>query len=111
LSPINKKNDLAEKLTRQSLNTLAGKIQAEKEVGRLQNATLIQTLESHINHLAAIIENNESNVQDDKIMFERGVLTELEYRQSSVEYNAKCLLLKNYNDDLWLCRFLEAFYF
>jgi hypothetical protein len=43
-------------------------------------------------------------------MYERGAITELEYRQSLLEYKAKSALLVNFTDDLWLYQFIAYFF-
>jgi hypothetical protein len=71
---------------------------------------IIGQLEDHIARLGIIIRDEEKNMQDDELMFKRGALTELEYRQSLLEYKSKRALLENFIDDLWLYQFFGYFY-
>ena len=110
LSPLNKKNEAAYRLSQNTLNSLLKNIHEDKEKERIHTAFSIKQLEDHIARLDRIIQDEERNIQDDTLMFEQGALTELEYRQSLMEYKSKCTLLKNFIDDLWLYRFIQTFY-
>jgi hypothetical protein len=108
LSPVNKRNEAAYRLSQNILNNLLTNIHEDKEKERIQTAFSIRQLEDHIARLGLIIEDEERNIQDDTLMFEQGALTELEYRQSLLEYKSKCTLFANFADDLWLCQFTES---
>jgi hypothetical protein len=82
------------------LDKLLVNIYTSKEKEKNQTALVIEQLEDHIARLKVIIQDEENNIQDDKAMFERGALTELEYRQSLLEYKSRCTLLENFTDDL-----------
>ena len=110
LSPLNKRNEAAYRLSQNTLNSLLKNIHEDKEKERIQTAFSIRQLEDHIARLQVIIQDEERNIQDDTLMFEQGALTKQEYRQSLMEYKSKCTLLENFIDDLWLYRFIRAFY-
>jgi hypothetical protein len=109
-SPLNKKNEKAYLLSQDTLNNLLENIHANNEKEKEQNVIIIKQLEDHIARLQTIIQDEEKNIQDDKTMFERGAITELEYRQSLLEYKAKCTLLEDFTDDLWLYQFIVYFF-
>jgi outer membrane protein TolC len=109
-SPLNKRNEAAYLLSQGALDELLQNIHADKEKEKTQAALAIGQLEDHIARLAAIIRDEEENIQGDKAMFERGALTELEYRRSLLEYKSMLTLLENFADDLWLYRFTASFY-
>jgi outer membrane protein TolC len=110
LSPLNKKNEASYRLSQNTLDKLLENIYANKEKEKNQLAAIIAQLEDHIAQLTLIIQEEEKNIQDDKILFEQGALTELEYRQSLLEYQSKQTLLENFTDDLWLYQFIHSFY-
>jgi hypothetical protein len=109
-SPLNKKNNLTYQLSQNALDELLQSIYTGKKKEIIQNTAIIQQLEDHLARLRVIIQDEEKNMQDDKLMFDRGALTELEYRQSLLEYQSKGMLLEDFSDDLWLYRFLASFY-
>jgi hypothetical protein len=109
-SPLNKRNEASYRLSRDTLDKLLENIYTNKEKEKNQTALVIEQLEDHIARLKVIIQDEENNIQDDKAMFERGALTELEYRQSLLEYKSRCTLLENFTDDLWLYQFIASFF-
>jgi hypothetical protein len=109
-SPLNKKNEAAYQLSRNTLDSLLKNIRRDKENEKIKSAFIIKQLEDLIARLKLIIQDEEQNMRDDKAMFERGAITELEYRRSLLEYKTKCTLLKNFTDDLWLYQLIESFY-
>jgi uncharacterized protein YlxW (UPF0749 family) len=110
LSPLNKKNEASYRLSQTALDKLLENIYANKEKGEIQLAAIINQLEEYVARLTLIIHEEEKNIQDDKILFDEGALTELEYRQSLLEYQSKQTLLENFTDDLWLYQFIHSFY-
>jgi hypothetical protein len=110
LSPLNKKNEASYRLSQNTLDTLLENIYANREKEKIQLTAVINQLEDHIARLTLIIQEEEKNIQDDKILFEQGALTELEYRQSLLEYQSKQTLFENFTDDLWLYQFIHSFY-
>ncbi|MDR2941527.1 MAG: TolC family protein [Treponema sp.] len=110
-SPVNKKYRLEQRITENALNSLSKKIQMEKETEKAKNNAMIQLLETDINHLSVIVDNELALSEDLKVLFERGNLHELDYRQTLLEYKEKKFLLDNYNDDLWFYKFLETFFY
>jgi outer membrane protein TolC len=109
-SPLNKKNEALYRLSQNTLDELLKNIHTNKEKEKNQTALVIEQLQDHIIRLEAIIQDEERNIQDDKAMFERGAITELEYRQSLLEYKSMCTLLENFTDDLWLYQFIVSFF-
>jgi outer membrane protein TolC len=109
-SPLNRKNEAAYLLSQATLDKLLENIHTNNEKEKNLNAIIIGQLEDHIARLQAIIQDEERNIQDDKAMFERGAITELEYRRSLLEYKAKCTVLENFTDDLWLYQFIAYFF-
>jgi hypothetical protein len=109
LSPLNKKNERAYQLSQNTLDNVLQNIREDKEKEKIQTTLIIRQLEDHIARLGVIMQDEERNVQDDKVQFEQGALTELEYRQSHLEYKSKCTLRDNFADDLWLYRCIEYF--
>ncbi|MDR1352488.1 MAG: hypothetical protein LBK05_04310 [Treponema sp.] len=109
-SPLNRKNEAAYRLSQNTLDSLLENIREVKEKEREQFAVIINQLEDHIARLKVIIQDEEQNIQDDKLMLDQGALTEMEYRQSLMEYRSMYTLLENFTDDLWLYRFVEYFY-
>jgi outer membrane protein TolC len=110
LSPLNKRNEASYRLSQNTLDKLLENIYADKEKEKIQLAAIINQLEDHIARLTVIIQEEEKNIQDDKRLFDQGGLTELEYRQSLLEYRSKQTLLENFTDDLWLYQFIHSFY-
>ena len=110
-SPVNKKYRLEQQMKENTLNLISRKIYMEKEAEKSRNNLLIQLLETNINQLTIIVNNEHTLSQDYKIMFERGSLHELDYRQISLEYREKQVLLDNFNDDLWFFNFLGTFFY
>ncbi|MDR2785552.1 MAG: hypothetical protein LBB83_06525, partial [Treponema sp.] len=110
LSPLNKKNESAYRLSRNTLDKLLENIHTNKKKEKEQTVLVIKQLESYIIRLESIIQDEEKNIQDDRTMFERGAITELEYRQSLLEYKSMCTLLENFTDDLWLYQFIVSFF-
>jgi len=110
-SPVNKKYRLEQQITENALNTLSKKIQAEKETEKEKNNSIIHLLETDIVQLNVIVENERILSEEFKILFERGKLNELDYRQTIIEYKEKNILLANYNDNLWFYRFLGTFFY
>jgi hypothetical protein len=109
-SPLNKKNEADYRLSQNILDSLLKNIYEDKAKEKTRYAVVIKQLEEHITRLKVIIQDEEVNIQDNKLMFERGALTELEYRQSLVEYKTTYTLSENFTDDLWLYQFIEFFY-
>jgi outer membrane protein TolC len=109
-SPLNRKNEAAYRLSQGTLDKLLENIHTNNENEKNQNAVVIRQLEDHIARLKIIIQDEEKNILDDKELFERGAITELEYRQSMLEYKAKRTLLENFTDDLWLYQFFDYFF-
>jgi outer membrane protein TolC len=110
VSPLNRKNEAAYRLSQNSLENLLKNIRENKEKERARIESIIRQLEDHIARLKAIIEDEERNVQDDELLFEQGALTELERRQSLLEYKSKYTLLENFSDDLWLYQCIAYFF-
>jgi outer membrane protein TolC len=110
LSALNKKNEAAYRLSQNTLDNLLKNIHKDKEDEKAQTAVIIGQLEDHIARLEVIIQDEKRNIRDDKLMFEQGALTELEYRRSLLEYQSKHTLLENFADDLWLYRFIGSFH-
>jgi hypothetical protein len=108
-SPLNKKNESAYRLSQGTLNKLLQNIYTNKEKEKNQTDLVIKQLEDHIARLRVIIQDEERNIQDNKAMLERGAITDLEYRQSFVEYKSMSTLLDNFTDDLWLYQFTAFF--
>lgn len=111
LSPVNKKYRSEQQIAENTLNSLSRKIQTEKEAEKEKNNAMIHILETDIIQLTAIVDNEHTLSEDFKILFERGNLNELDYRQTLLEYKEKSVLLANYNDDLWFYQFLESFFY
>jgi hypothetical protein len=109
-SPLNKKNEAAYRLSRNILDNLLKNVREDKEREKIRTMTIVRQLEEHIARLRGIIEDEERNIQDDKLLFEQGALTELEYRQSLLEYKSKCTLLENFTDELWMYELIAYFY-
>jgi hypothetical protein len=109
-SSLNKKNETAYQLSQNTLDSLLENIYTDKEKEKIRTALIIKQLQDHIARLNVIIQDEENNTQDDKVMFERGALTELEYRQSLLEYKSKYTLLENFTDDLWLYQCIVSFF-
>jgi hypothetical protein len=110
-SPINKKYRLEQQIAENTLNSLSRKIQTEKEAERAKNNAMIHLLETDIIQLTAIVDNERTLSEDFKLLFERGKLHELDYRQTLLEYREKSVLLANFKDDLWFCQFLNEFFY
>jgi hypothetical protein len=110
LSPLNKKNEVSYRLSQNTLDKMLENIYADKEKEKIQLAAIINQLEDHITRLNGIIQDEERNIQADKLLFDQGALTELEYRQSLIEYKSQQTLLENFTDDLWLYQFIHSFY-
>jgi hypothetical protein len=110
LSPLNKKNEAAYRLSQNTLDSLLHNIYENKEKENDKTKFIIKQLEDHIAQLRIIIQDAEQNTEDDKILFEQGALTELEYRQSFLECKSMYTLLENFTDDLWLYQFIDSFY-
>ncbi len=98
------------RLKEAALDLLSERAFDEKEIQRNENTAIIRLLEGHISQLTAIVDNESAFMQDYKVLYDRGSLSELEYRQALLEYTEKCMLLDNFNDDLWLHQFLAVFY-
>jgi hypothetical protein len=111
LSPINKRNEAAYRLTQNTLDGVLRNISEDKEKEKIRTGVIIRQLEDHIAKLGVIIHDEARNIQDDKLLFDQGALTELEYRQALLEYKSKHTLFKNFTDDLWLCQLIEALQF
>jgi hypothetical protein len=109
LSPLNKKNETAYRLSRNTLDSLLKDIREDKEREKIRTALIIEQLKDHIVRLGLIIQDEEGNIQDDKAQFDQGALTELEYRQSILEYKSKYTLLENFTDKLWLHQLAACF--
>jgi len=110
LSPANKKHRLEQHLTENMLNTLDQRYYEEKEMNRMQNNAIITLLETHINQLVVIV-NNEKQLSDEyKILHENGGLNELDYRQIFIGYKEKKTLLDNFYDDLWMYCIYSEYY-
>jgi len=110
-SPVNKKYCLEQQIAENTINSLSKKIQSEKEEEKAKNNAIIQLLKTDIAQLTAIVDNERSLSEDFKVLFERGKLNELDYRQTILEYKEKSVLLANYNDDLWFFKFLGTFFY
>jgi hypothetical protein len=109
-SPLNKKNETVYRLSQNILDKLLQNIREDKGKEKDRTAVVIRQLEEHIARLGVIIEDESGNIQDDKLLFDQGALTELEYRQSLLEYKSRSALLENFNDDLWLYQCIAYFY-
>jgi hypothetical protein len=109
LSPLNKKNETAYRLSQITLDSLLKYIREDKEREKIRTRAIIGQLEDHIARLGVIIQDEETNIQDDKLMFDQGALTALEYRQSLLEYKSKYTLLEDCTDDLWLYQLAAYF--
>jgi hypothetical protein len=108
LSPANKKRRQEQRILETSLDILSNKILAEKEQGKYQNKDAIHLLETHIAQLSDIVDSDNILNEDMKTLYERGELSELEYKQLLITNKEKRLLLDNFNDDLWLHRFFAS---
>jgi hypothetical protein len=96
---------MAYQLSQNTLDNVLRNICEDKEKEKMQTELMIRQLEDHIARLGVIIKDEERNIQGDRVMFEQGALTELEYRQSLLEYKSKYTLFENFTDDLWLYQF------
>jgi hypothetical protein len=110
-SPLNKRNEMEYRLSQNTLDSLLKDIHEDKEKAIIQTAVIIQQLEDHLVRLGLIIQDDERSLWDDKLLFEQGALTELEYRQSLLEYESKCALFSNFADELWLYQCAGYFHF
>jgi hypothetical protein len=110
ISPLNRKNEAAYRLSRSTFENLLKNTREDKEKERTRIECIIKQLEDHVARLKVILEDEEKNIQDDELLFEQGALTELERRQSLLEYQSKYTLLENFNDDLWLYRCIAYFF-
>jgi hypothetical protein len=111
VSPFNKKNEAAYRLSQNTFDSLLKSIREDKEKERNKTTVIIKQLEDHIARLRLIIEDENRNIGDDKLRLDQGALTELEYRQSLLEYKAKYSLLENFTDELWLYQCIAYFNF
>jgi hypothetical protein len=109
-TPLNKKNTLIHDIEINTLNELLKTIDKEKEKQKTAVVRMIAQLLEQIDRLAVIVATEEKNIQEDAKMKERGVITELEYKQSVLVYSEKNTLLQNLKDELWLYRFIGSFY-
>lgn len=110
VTPANKKAALERNIRAAALHTLSQKTAAEKEAEKVKNEAVMQLLENHINQLTEIVAGDAALSQDYKLLYDRGGMSELEYRQTELDYKNKCVLLENLRDDLWLRRLFAVFY-
>jgi hypothetical protein len=109
-SPLNKKNESVYRQSQFALRELLENIQINKQKEKSQNTLIINQLEDQVIRVGVILGDEEKNIQDDKAMFERGAITELEYRNSALEYKSMYMALENITDDLWLYRLVASFF-
>jgi hypothetical protein len=110
LTSINTKNVLQYKNARVTLDRLLLDTHENTKYEKKQNAIFIKLLEDQIKRLDDIIQKEAKIIDDAKTMFERGALTEFDYRKIIIEYELKCVLLRNLNDEIWMRKFISMFY-
>lgn len=111
LSALNKKNDLEYEQSQIILEELLENTYINMENEIIKNNARINQLEDHITYLTESIDRDRISIQENLEMFNKGVLNEVDYNKSLVEFQSKNTLLENFNDDLWLYNFLEIFYY
>jgi hypothetical protein len=107
---LNKKNELEYKNSMDMFSKLLKKTRETIKHHEIQIENFINILEGQIKQLDDIIQRESKIIVDIKTMLERGAITELDYRQTIIEYEQKCILLRNLNDELWMYKFISMFY-
>jgi outer membrane protein TolC len=109
LSPANYRDTLQFREEIRTIDELLGTLAVEKQKERAFNTLIIQQLEQQIERLSVIVTNESLRIQEDAELKNRGVITELDYKQAQLTYNEKQVLLRNLQDDRWLYNFISSF--
>ena len=110
LSPVIRRHNHERRVTEGALSALSGRLVSEREAARVQNNNSIYLLETHIDWLVAILENDNRLMQDIAVLYQLGGISRMEYRMMLIDYMEKRYLLDNFYDELWLRRFMRLFY-
>jgi hypothetical protein len=107
---LNKRNELKYVNSRDMFNKLLMNTRETIKHDKIQIEKSINLINEQITRLDDIIQKESKIVDDIKIVFDRGGMTELDYKQVIIEYEQKCVLFKNFNDELWMYKFISMLY-
>jgi len=110
LSPINKMHTLKFNEENRTIEELLKTLEVEKQKERNFYSLIITQTQEKIEKLSEIIANDDTRIQENKTLKDRGVISLLEYNQAELSYKEKQTLLLNLQDDLWLCTFIRSYY-
>ena len=111
LTPINRMQTLQFEEETRTINELLRTVTFETQRRRSYYSLLIRLAQEQIERLSAIAANDYVHLQEYRVLRDRGIITELEFKRAELAYREKQTLLLNLQDDRWLYTFINSFFF